>query len=33
MRGVHDGQMNGAKTVEEQRKVLERVLVDYDIGA
>lgn len=28
MRGVHDGQMNGAKTVEEQRKVLERVLVD-----
>lgn len=28
MRGVHDGKMNGAKTVEEQRKVLERVLVD-----
>lgn len=28
MRGVHDGQMNGAKTIEEQRKVLERVLVD-----
>lgn len=28
MRGVHDGQMNGAKTVEEQRKVLERVLAD-----
>lgn len=28
MRGVHDGQMNGAKTVEEQREVLERVLVD-----
>lgn len=28
MRGVHDGQMNGAKTVEEQRKVLERVFVD-----
>ena len=27
MRGVHDGQMNGAKTIEEQRKVLERVLV------
>lgn len=28
MRGVHDGQMNGAKNIEEQRKVLERVLVD-----
>lgn len=28
MRGVHDGQMNGAKTIDEQRKVLERVLVD-----
>lgn len=28
MRGVHDGQMNGAKTIEEQRKVLDRVLVD-----
>lgn len=28
MRGVHDGQMQGAKTVEEQRAVLERVLKD-----
>lgn len=28
MRGVHDGQMNGAKTVEEQKSVLERVLKD-----
>lgn len=26
MRGVHDGQMQGAKTVEEQKAVLERVL-------
>ncbi len=28
MRGVHDGAMNGAKTVEEQKAVLERVLRD-----
>lgn len=28
MRGVHDGQMQGAKTVEEQKVVLERVLKD-----
>lgn len=28
MRGVHDGQMNGAKTVEEQKNVLKRVLND-----
>ena len=28
MRGVHDGQMQGAKTVEEQKAVLERVLKD-----
>ena len=28
MRGVHDGQMQGAKTVEEQKAVLERVLTD-----
>ena len=28
MRGVHDGQMKGAKTVEEQKAVLERVLKD-----
>lgn len=28
MRGVHDGAMRGAKTVEEQRRVLERVLDD-----
>lgn len=28
MRGVHDGQMQGAKTVEEQKTVLERVLKD-----
>ena len=27
-RGVHDGQMQGAKTVEEQKAVLERVLKD-----
>ena len=28
MRGVHDGRMNGAKTVDEQRAVLTRVLAD-----
>lgn len=28
MRGVHDGQMQGAKTVAEQKAVLERVLKD-----
>lgn len=28
MRGVHDGQMQGAKTMEEQKAVLERVLKD-----
>ena len=28
MRGVHDGQMQGAKTVEKQKAVLERVLKD-----
>ena len=28
MRGVHDGQMQGAKTLEEQKAVLERVLKD-----
>ncbi|MCD8318114.1 MAG: glycosyl hydrolase 115 family protein [Paraprevotella sp.] len=28
MRGVHDGAMNGAKTVEEQKKVLARVFKD-----
>lgn len=28
MRGVHDGKMQGAKTVEEQKAVLDRVLVD-----
>lgn len=28
MRGVHDGQMQGAKTIEEQKAVLERVLKD-----
>lgn len=28
MRGVHDGQMQGAKTVEEQKKVTEHVLKD-----
>ena len=28
MRGVHDGQMQGAKTIEEQKAVLERVLED-----
>lgn len=28
MRGIHDGQMKGAKTISEQRKVLERVLTD-----
>ena len=28
MRGVHDGAMNGAKTVDEQKAVLERVLQD-----
>ena len=28
MRGVHDGAMNGAKTVEEQKAVLERVFTD-----
>ena len=28
MRGVHDGQMQGAKTTEEQKAVLERVLRD-----
>ena len=28
MRGVHDGAMQGARTVEEQRQVLERVLGD-----
>ena len=28
MRGVHDGQMNGAKTVEEQKAVLDRVIAD-----
>ncbi len=28
MRGVHDGAMNGAKTIDEQRAVLERVIDD-----
>ena len=28
MRGVHDGAMNGAKTLDEQRQVLERVFKD-----
>ncbi len=28
MRGVHDGAMNGAKTVEEQKSVLEKVISD-----
>lgn len=28
MRGVHDGAMNGAKTIEEQKEVLTRVLKD-----
>lgn len=28
MRGIHDGQMQGAKTAEEQKTVLERVLKD-----
>lgn len=28
MRGVHDGKMQGAKTVEEQKAVIDRVLVD-----
>ena len=28
MRGVHDGKMQGAKTVEEQKAVLNRVFVD-----
>ena len=28
MRGVHDGAMNGAKTIEEQKDVLERVFHD-----
>ena len=28
MRGVHDGAMNGAKTIEEQKAVLERVFKD-----
>lgn len=28
MRGVHDGRMNGAKTIDEQRNVLTRVLSD-----
>lgn len=28
MRGVHDGQMNGARTVQEQKAVLERVFKD-----
>lgn len=28
MRGVHDGQMQGAKTIEEQKVILERVLKD-----
>lgn len=28
MRGVHDGQMNGTKTVEEQKNVLKHVLND-----
>lgn len=28
MRGVHDGKMQGAKTVEEQKAVLDRVFVD-----
>lgn len=28
MRGVHDGKMRGAKTVEEQKAVLDRVLAD-----
>lgn len=28
MRGVHDGQMNGARTVEEQKNVLEKVFDD-----
>ena len=28
MRGVHDGAINGAKTIEEQKKVLTRVLKD-----
>ena len=28
MRGVHDGAMNGAKTIEEQKAVLTKVLRD-----
>lgn len=28
MRGVHDGAMNGAKTIEEQKAVLTKVLKD-----
>ena len=28
MRGVHDGQMQGAKTVEEQKAVIDRVFID-----
>ena len=28
MRGVHDGKMQGAKTVEEQKAVIDRVFVD-----
>ncbi|MBE6291443.1 MAG: hypothetical protein E7091_03380 [Bacteroidales bacterium] len=28
MRGVHDGRMNGAKTIDEQREVLTQVLAD-----
>lgn len=28
MRGIHDGAMNGAKTIEKQKTVLERVFVD-----
>ena len=28
MRGVHDGQMNGARTVKEQKSVLEKVFID-----
>lgn len=31
MRGVHDGQMQGAKTVAEQKAVLERVLKDQRV--
>lgn len=28
MRGVHDGKMQGAKTVEEQKAVIDRVFAD-----